>query len=134
VSRAPVRPPDGSIKATREALGMSLRQLAKRMGLTTASAAGLEEREVSSSITLRSLSRAAEALNCRLVYALVPKESLEAVVRRQAELAADRILSRVNATMALEDQSSDSETRNQQRDDLVDELVRTTPRDLWDLA
>jgi predicted DNA-binding mobile mystery protein A len=113
---------------------MSLRQLAKRMGLTTASAAGLEEREMSSSITLRSLSRAAEALNCRLVYALVPHESLEAVVRRQAELAADRILSRVNATMALEDQSSDSETRNQQREDLVDELVRTTPRDLWDLA
>ena len=113
---------------------MSLRQLAERMGLTTASAAGLEDREVSSSITLRSLSRAAEALNCRLVYALVPNESLEAVVRRQAELAADRILSRVDATMALEDQSADSETRSQQREDLVDELVRTTPRDLWDLA
>jgi predicted DNA-binding mobile mystery protein A len=112
---------------------MSIRQLAERLQVSTASAAETERREADATITLKSLSRAAAAMDCRLVYALIPEDSLDAIVRRQAEQVAEQVLSRVETTMALEDQSTDPAARRQQRQELVDELVRTTPRDLWDV-
>jgi len=131
--RIPPRPLDGWIRAIRESLGMSIRQLAERLQVSTASAAETERREADATITLKSLSRAAAAMDCRLVYALIPEDSLDAIVRRQAEQVAEQVLSRVETTMALEDQSTDPAARRQQRQELVDELVRTTPRDLWDV-
>jgi predicted DNA-binding mobile mystery protein A len=68
----------------RDALGMSSYQLARRMGFSATRVRQFEQEEVAGSIRLSVLGRAAEALNCRLCYALVPKEPLEDIVLRQA--------------------------------------------------
>ncbi len=63
---------------------MSSYEMAQRMGVAQSRAWRLEGAELTGSIRLGSLMRAAEALDCRLVYALAPDESLEQVVWRQA--------------------------------------------------
>jgi predicted DNA-binding mobile mystery protein A len=77
-------PAGGSVRNMRQALGMSSYQLAKRMELSQTRVAQLEVAEVDGSIRLAALLRAAEAMSCTLVYALVPKEPLEDIVLRQA--------------------------------------------------
>ena len=69
----PPRPPSGWIKAVREALGMTSAYLAKRLGITLSTATRLELSEAEDRITLATLRRAAEALDCELHYALVPR-------------------------------------------------------------
>lgn len=67
-------PSKGWIRAIREALGMSLRQMASRLGTSAPGARKLEESEANGTISLKSLRRAAEALDCIIIYALVPKD------------------------------------------------------------
>jgi len=129
----PVTPPRGWIAAVRAAIGMSTRQLGARQDLSQQAAVRLESAERTGSISLKNLRRVAEAMECRLVYAFVPADSFEALVRRQAERVADRVVERVETSMALEDQATMSDTQEQRRADLVSDLIRTTPRDLWDL-
>ena len=78
------RPARGWIRAIREALGMTAAQLGKRMEVNQSTVAGFEYGEVSKAITLDSLERAANALDCRLVYAVVPRSSFEDQVLEQA--------------------------------------------------
>jgi predicted DNA-binding mobile mystery protein A len=65
-------PNRGWIKAIREALGMTTVQLAKRLGVKQPSVTALEQSEAKGTIELATLRRVAEALDCVLVYALVP--------------------------------------------------------------
>src|SRR5258708_3001365 len=88
-------PPKGWVKAIRDALGMSGVQFAPRLGVQPPSVAALEVSEESGSIQLKTLRRAAEALDCTLVYALVPNDSLEGVVQARARRIALRDLGRV---------------------------------------
>jgi predicted DNA-binding mobile mystery protein A len=122
----PVR---GWIKAIREALGMSTAQLAKRLGVRQPSVVAIEQSEAKGTIELATLRRVAEALDCTLVYALVPNKPLEAIVRDRARAFARRRLEPVEHSMLLEDQkvtAKDAEAR-------LDETVReTNPRLFWD--
>lgn len=96
----------GWIRAIRDALGMSGAQLAARMGVSAQTVHGLERSETSSTISLERLQRAAEAMECTLVYALVPNRTLEEIVKGRRERLVDEALRRVDQTMALEDQSA----------------------------
>src|SRR5271168_3703723 len=78
---APVR---GWTKAVREALGMTTGQLAKRLGIRQPSVVAIEQSELKGTIELATLRRVAEALDCTLVYALVPNKPLEVMVRDRA--------------------------------------------------
>jgi len=98
----------GWIRAVRDALGMSAAALAARMGVSDASSVrSLEAKEMTGGIRLSSLRRAAEAMDCTLVYAFVPNKSLEATVQRQGRLVLDSQVSRVRQTMVLEAQESE---------------------------
>src|ERR1700733_2845339 len=77
----PVR---GWIKAVRAALGMSTAQLAKRLGIKQPSLVALEQSEAKGTIQLDTLRRVAEALDCTVIYALVPNKPLEKMVRDRA--------------------------------------------------
>jgi predicted DNA-binding mobile mystery protein A len=122
-------PPKGWIRAIRDALGMSLRQLADRLGSTAPGARKLEESEANGTISLKSLRRAAEALDCVVIYALVPKTSLTEMVDQRAREIALRALGRVSHSMALEDQevNRDLEARIQR---YIASAI--TDRNLWD--
>jgi predicted DNA-binding mobile mystery protein A len=56
---------------------MTAAQLATRMGVSQSTVSEMEKAEVRGAIQLSSLKRAAEAMNCMLVYALVPNKTLE---------------------------------------------------------
>jgi predicted DNA-binding mobile mystery protein A len=118
----------GWIRAIRDALGMSSLQLAKRLGVKQPSVVALEQSEAKGTIELATLRRVAEALDCTLVYALVPNKPLEDMVRGRARALARQRLAPVEHSMQIEDQAvgaKDSE-------DQLDELVRTmNPSRLW---
>ena len=126
------RPPKGWLRAVRDALGMTTAQLARRIGVTQPRIVELEQSEVSGSVTLRSLQRAAEALGCQVVYALVPVRPLAEVVRARAELLADKQLASVHHTMSLEDQAvRDKQANKKLRQQFIQDLLRRPAR-LWD--
>ncbi len=105
------RPDLGWIKTIRTTLGISLQQLGKKIGITKQSMQEMEQREAEGSITLNALQEVAKAMDMQLVYGFVPKDgSLEALIERKANEAAERIVSRVSKSMKLEDQEN-SETR-----------------------
>jgi predicted DNA-binding mobile mystery protein A len=126
-----VRPPKGWIRAVREALGMSGRQFAGRLGVTPPRVTVLEREELTGGLSLKTLRQAAEALDCEVVYALVPRSSLQQTVRRQAEKVAAAQLSRVAYSMVLESQGLTVEEQRRALNSKVEELVDALPKTLW---
>jgi predicted DNA-binding mobile mystery protein A len=122
-------PPKGWVRAIRDALGMPGVQLAKRLAIRPQSVEALEASEASGAIQLKTLRRAAEALDCTLVYALVPNTTLEDAVRSRARNIAVRDLNRVAHTMKLEAQ----QTGDEDIDARIDAYIRdhVNERDLW---
>lgn len=124
-------PPKGWVRAVREALGMSGVQFSERLGVKPPRVTKLEGDELSGSVTIRTMRQAAEALDSTFVYALVPRESLEATVRKQANLVVGERLGRVSHTMGLEGQQLTGKEMKKAVDSAVDELLHTMPKDLW---
>ena len=124
------RPPRGWIKALREALGMSTAQLARRMKISQPGVVMLEQSEALGTIKLETLQRAATAINCQLVYALVPNESLETMVRERVHLIARQHLGTVEHSMRLENQQVEDRTAREQHLDAV--AGQIDARNLWD--
>ena len=120
-------PRGGWIRAIRDALGMPAVELGRRLNVTHSAVFELERSERAGTIKVDSLRRAAEALDCRLVYALVPKRGLDVTVRAQAEGIADDDLRHIEQTMALEGQSVEGTAGT--RDELVEQLLDS--RGLW---
>ena len=109
--RHTARPARGWVRAAREAAGVSGSELARRLGTSRQFPLQLEKAEAEDRITLGTLRAAAEALDCELVYALLPKAgTMKAVVenraRMEAELEARQLVSAVEHSMALEDQAA----------------------------
>jgi predicted DNA-binding mobile mystery protein A len=125
------RPPRGWVKAIREALGMTAAQLASRIGVTRPRVHEIEKSEVSGSITLDSLERAAHALNCQLVYALVPRKSLEEFTQERALRVAEKKIRKTAHSMALEDQTVDQHDEQEQIQLLAKRLVGKSVTKLW---
>lgn len=125
-------PPRGWIRAIRRSLGLSSRQLAVRLQLSPQRITSMEEAEAREGLTLRTLHRVARALDCTLVYALVPNESLEAMVEKRALEIARRRLSNVLHTMALENQSVPVQKSDRQLKRLAADIAENELRHLWD--
>jgi predicted DNA-binding mobile mystery protein A len=126
------RPPRGWIKAIREALGMTTAQLGKRLGVSQPRAVAIETAETKGSITLDSLERAARALDCRLVYALVPRKPLEDLVEERASLLANKRLKSTSHSMALEAQDVDAADEREQLKKLTERLIEQAGSKLWE--
>lgn len=124
-------PPKGWIRAIRDALGMSGVQLGKRLKVSPQTVEAMEKSEAAGTIQLNTLKRAAEAMDCTLVYALVPRTSLENTVKNRARQIATAALARVSHTMKLEDQ----DTGDQKPEALIEDYIRhIKDRDLWNGA
>jgi predicted DNA-binding mobile mystery protein A len=122
------RPRAGWLRAVRDALGMSTTDVGHRMGVTRSRVTQIEQAEVAGNIKLETLERAADALGCKVVYAIVPKSgSLDGAVRAQALHTATEQHARAAHTMRLEDQASeiDAEAIEALADRLIDR------RGLW---
>ena len=126
------KPPKGWLRALRDALGMTMDQYADRLRVSQPRISALEKSEIDETATLATMRRAAEALGCRFVYAVVPDQPLDQMLRDQAARTADRQLSYVNHTMQLENQGLTEGDLSDARARLIDDLLRTNPRRLWD--
>jgi predicted DNA-binding mobile mystery protein A len=126
------RPPKGWIRAIRDALGLTARQLASRMGRTHSVLVRLERSEVADAITLGSLRAAAEAMDCTLVYAIVPNRSLTETARARAASIADAQLGRMHHTMRLEDQALTRDDLAQERNRLIEGILARRGSRLWE--
>ena len=120
-------PRAGWIRAIRDALGLTAAQLGRRMGVSGATVSEIEVKEREGGIRLSTLRRAAEAMDCVVVYALVPRDSLDGIVTRRAEYVWADLQRQVDQTMLLEEQAAEwSEPARQKQ---LDEIIRS--RNLW---
>lgn len=127
------RPRLGWARAIREALGMSSPQLAKRLGVKAAqSVEAMQKSEASGAISLKTLQRLAEALDCEVVYALVPRKPLHELLRDQAMQIARAHLGRVSHSMKLEEQSLSQDSEQRALNRRADRLLSGSLRKLWD--
>jgi len=128
-----ISPPlKGWIRAIKDALGMNGRQLADRMGEHRSRTKQIEQQELTGSVTIKTMRRTAEALDCQFVYGFVPRSSLEETVRLRAKHIAAKRLAQANQTMALENQSLSQRENRKVLAEMVDELVDAPPSNLWD--
>ena len=130
----PPRPSAGWLRAIREALGMTSGVLAERLGVTASGARKLEQAEAVDAITLGTLRRVAEALDCDLQYALVPRRPLREMRWQRALHLAQQWQQRAGRTMALEAQpvASPSAAANERLEAMAEEILRTSGTRLWD--
>ena len=120
-------PKQGWISAVRQALGMTAKQLAERVGLSQPRIAKMELNE--NNLKISTMKKIAEGLDCDFVYGFVPKSSLQEMINRQARKKAEAILSNVNTNMALEDQLADDPNI---LTDVADEMIAKNIKRIWD--
>jgi len=125
-------PSRGWIRTIREALGMTRVQLAKRINVRPQTLADLEAYEATGKITLESLNKLARALDCRVVYAVIPSRPLGEARRDRALALARRQLERVSHSMKLEAQGVSAREEKRQFERIVEELLNGNPKKLWD--
>lgn len=125
-------PVKGWVRAIREALGMSGKQLASRLQVSQPRIPRLEQDELTGAVSLKTMRQAAEAMDCIFVYAIIPRTSLEETVREQARKVATLRIQRAAHSMLLEAQSLSVTEQRLSLEAAVEELVREMPKELWE--
>lgn len=125
-------PVKGWVRAIREALGMSGKQLARRLQVSQPRIPRLEHDELTGAVSLKTMRQAAEAMDCIFVYAIIPRTSLEETVREQARKVATVRILRAAHSMLLEAQSLSATEQRLSLEAAVEELVREMPKELWE--
>lgn len=113
-------PPLGWLRSIREALGLTLSQMGARLNISPQSVQTLEKSEIKGTISLNTLRRSAEAMDCRLFYVLVPEKLLQETVEKQMLKKATQIAKYISHSMALEDQKTQGDELAAQ----IQELLR----------
>lgn len=105
MSNWPSRPQRGWLRAIREGLGLTLETVGKKLGQSRRRIQEFEDAEAKDRITLHSLRRVAAAMDCELVYAIVPKTgTISDLAERRAQAEED--VRDVEHSMALEKQAT----------------------------
>ncbi len=126
-------PPSGWIYAIRQALGMSLRQLGERMGMTPQSVKENETREKDGNISLNVLRQFGKSLDMKLVYGFIPGQgSLEKMIEKRATEIAREIVNRTSVSMKLEDQENSPKRIKKAIAEKTNEIKMEMPKYLWD--
>jgi predicted DNA-binding mobile mystery protein A len=125
-------PQKGWIRAIRVSLGLSGRQLADRLRVTQQRVSEIERDELTGSVSIKSMRKVADCLDCVFVYALVPQISLEQTVHDRATQVAEERLKRASQSMLLEGQELNEDDELDALTDMIEEMIETLPSTLWD--
>jgi len=125
-------PPEGWLCTVRNALGMSAAALARRLGKTRALVSNTEKAELDGGVTIKTMRSMAEAMNCRFVYAIVPKDSVEDIMSTQAQAKAKRQVMEAGKHMALEQQSLSQKQIAFEIERLQHDMLKDIPANFWD--
>jgi predicted DNA-binding mobile mystery protein A len=119
---------NGWIHYLRSTFGMKLSTLARLAGTTSSSVQQAEKREAQGKVTLETLRRMAEAMDCEFVYAFIPRNKIEVLLQERAHAKAQKILLRADTHMSLEDQKV-KHSFNERVERLANKLLETS--DVW---
>ena len=117
----------GWINTVREAIGMTARQLAVRLGVTQPRITKMESNE--NNLKLSTIKKIAEAMNCEFVYYFKPQTTFQNLVETQEKKKAAEILGTVNINMALEAQEISADDASK---DFATDLINTKIKQIWD--
>jgi len=125
-------PVGGWVELFRMALGINNTQLADRIGISRNSLYKSIQNEKAGTISLNQLSKIADAMDGKLVYAIVPKEkTVDDIIMQQARKKAKKIVRRTRAHMALEEQAEGLPTQDAMIEELAAQMARELPRGFW---
>ncbi|WP_218110383.1 helix-turn-helix domain-containing protein [Oligoflexus tunisiensis] len=94
----------GWIAYVRHTIGMTFANLAKAADLSIPTVQQMEKREAKGQVTLQTLEKIAQAMNCELIYAFVPKQPINEYLKEKAQEKATRLIKQADVHMQLEDQ------------------------------
>ena len=120
------------IKLLREALGMRQVQLAKRLKITPQALNTLENSALKETITIASLKKIADKLQCSVYVTLIPEQPLEEIVRKRAVRISKKVVMATAKTMSLEKQEPSQKYLNKQIEELAEELIRKRDKRIWE--
>jgi len=126
------QPAKGWIRAIREALGMSSRQLAARVNTSQQRLSRIEKQELSGDIKISTINKVAKGLNCVFIYVLIPESTLQESISKQAKKIALKRLERVNASMVLEDQEVYGTQKDRSIELAIRDIVENMNKKFWD--
>jgi predicted DNA-binding mobile mystery protein A len=128
-----VMPSKGWLNAVRGSLNMTLQQLGKRLQITAQSVKDLEMREAAGNITVNRLREAAQAMDMKLVYGLIPADgSIEKMIEKRAYTLAREIVLRTSNSMKLEDQENSMERIEKAIQEKATEIKEELPKYIWE--
>lgn len=124
-------PERGWVYTIRTALNMTLQQLGHKLNITSQGVRDIEKRELSSSISIKSLNEVAKALDMQFVYGFVSNHiSLEKFIELKAyELAKKMVMK--NSNIADEKKKLSEDDMQQEIEYFVREIKREIPKSLW---
>lgn len=127
------KPNGGWLGVIQKALGIPTNIMAARAGVSSAAAVQAMRSEAAETISLATLRRFANGMECDLVYALVPKNesSLEDMVKQAVYEVAQKMASSTDHHMRLERQAVSQTEVNAQIDDIAKNLYVKFPASLW---
>lgn len=129
--RLPTMPKQGWVRTIREALDMSGAQLGARLGISRNKISILERKEADGSITINQLKQLASGVDSELLYAIVPKQTVEQTIEERAYDLAKNLVDITNQHMYLEMQQLSPEKQNEMIRLLADEIKQSGGRALW---
>ncbi len=124
-------PKEGWIKTIRKLYQMSAQQLARIADVPRVNVTYYEKAEVDRSISLANLYKIADALNCDVHYALVPRVPVEVFIEQQAKKQVKEMILSLAKTMALEDQAVSNEELDRLYKETMKELLEN-PKLIWE--
>jgi len=121
------------LRSLRNALGISLTQMAAKLSIAKQTMAAIEAREKEGSVTIKTMREVASALEMDFVYGFVPKAgTLEKLIENKARQVATDIVLRTSGTMALEDQENSQMRLKAAVEEMTEKLKKEIPKHLWD--
>ncbi len=126
-----VQPIKGWIYTVRSALGMTGPQLGARMGVKKGRISQIEQMEVEGRVTLQQLKKAANAMDCELIYVFRPRKPVDEIVYDQARKKSLSLVKEAQIHMNLEAQGLSEQKFKREVERLANEFVTKLPRDLW---
>jgi|SRR4030042_2396525 len=126
-------PSAGWVHVIRLSMGMSLKQLGKRMNITAQSVKEIEEREKAGTISINVLRQFGASLTMKFVYGFIPeKESISEMIKQRALEIAKEIVMRTSVNMSLEEQKNSEKRLRKAIKEKALEIQQEMPKYLWD--
>ena len=125
-------PKSGWIKMVRKAIGMKAKDLALRLNVDPSTISKLEKNESDGKITINTLKKLAQSMNCELVYGLRPRGgSFSSLIQAQAISYVSKNIDSIQHSMVLEKQGLTSEELQILIETQAKRLSENVDSDIW---